>query len=588
MPTIKLIDSRKAIREGDPLKNNQKIATVGVSLLALALAAGCTDSKSQNSSSSGGASSPAVKQIDINAQPRSALQTGGTVIWALDQFSTQWNWNHLNGTEASTKYVIDALLPEPLIADKDANVTANPDYLTSATLTSKNPQTVEYKINPKAKWSDGQPMSVRDFVAQWQATNGRNEAYQVSSTTGYEDIASVTAGPAGPSDVIVKFAKPFSDWKSLFAPLYPASARNTPTQFNKGWLNRIPVTAGPFKFSRFDKTAQTVTVVRDPKWWGTPPLLDRIVFKSLESTASIQAYVNGEIDYLPNIAVNPSDYKLAKAAKGGTITEAAGPDFRHFTFSGTSPILSDVNVRRAIAMGTDRKAIATADLKGLNWPVVVMNNHFFVNTQAGYQDTAGNVGTYNPTEARKLLDAAGWTIQGQYRQKAGKPLTLRFVIPSGIASSKNEGELFLAMMKQIGVKVAITPVASNDFFDKYVSTGNFDVTPFSWLGTPFPVSSAKSIYLNPTKDSKGELQIQQNFARVGSPQLDALLKRAGSTLDIDASRALINQADRMVWQEVHSLTLFQRPQISGVKNGLANLGSPGFSNIRYPEIGYQK
>jgi peptide/nickel transport system substrate-binding protein len=39
----------------------------------------------------------ATKQIDINEQPLDKLKQGGTVRWAVDQFSTQWNYNQLNG-----------------------------------------------------------------------------------------------------------------------------------------------------------------------------------------------------------------------------------------------------------------------------------------------------------------------------------------------------------------------------------------------------------------------------------------------------------------------------------------------------------
>ena len=39
---------------------------------------------------------------------------------------------------------------------------------------------------------------------------------------------------------------------------------------------------------------------------------------------------------------------------------------------------------------------------------------------------------------------------------------------------------------------------------------------------------------------------------------------------------------------MHTFTLFQRPQMCGVKNGLANLGSFGFATIDYTKIGYMK
>ena len=532
------------------------------------------------STKSGGGTTGLVEE-DINAQPVSALKQGGTLIWGLDQYSTQWNYNQVDGPESSTANVINALMPDTFISDAKANLTPDPNYLVSAQQTSASPQTIEYKLNPKAKWSDGTPITEADWAAEWKAQNGKNKAYQVASTTGYDQISSVTQG-SNKFDVIVKFAKPYVDWKALFAPLYPAAYNNDPTKFNKGYLNAIPVTAGPFGHPQFDKSAQTVTVTPNPDWWGPKPLLDKIVFKAEESTAANQAYVNGEIDYDFDVAVDPTDYKQIKQASGGHVTLAAGPDYRQFTMNGTHGFMTDQKVRQAIAMGTDRTALIKSDLTGIPWPDLPLDNHFFMNSQEHYQSNIGDVGTYSVDNAKKLLTDDGFSMNGGFMAKGGKTLEIGFTIPSGIQSSKNEGELFQAMMKVIGVKVDIKTVPVNDFFDKYIIPGNFDVSPFSWLGTPFPISSSLSIYKSP-KAGGG-----QNFTGLSNPQVDKLLNDAVAETDQNKAVADVEAADKLLYQEVHTLTLFQRPQMCGVKNGLANLGSFGFATIDYTKIGYEK
>jgi len=528
----------------------------------------------------------ATKQIDINEQPLDKVKQGGTIRWAVDQFSTQWNYNQLNGPEASTAQVLYGVMPYAFIADKTAKTSPNPEYLTSAKAeTTGGKQVVTLEINPKAKWSDGTPITEKDFETQWTALKDPSGKYQIASSTGYDRIGSVKQGK-DEREVIATFDKPFADWMSLWSPLYPAKYQDSPEHFNKGYLNKIPLTSGPFKVDKIDKSAKTVTMVPDPNWWGAKPKLDRIITRALELDAGVNAFVNGEVDVnlLPN---DPASYKRAKSAKNGVIRVAGGPDFRHFTFNGTSPNLSDVNVRQAIAMAINRNAINKADLTGLPWPARTMDNHFLVNTQAGYKANAGTIGQYNPDKAKQMLDAAGWKQgSGGFRTKGGKTLELRFVIPTGVAASKQEGELTQAMLKDVGVKLDVRSVPSDDFFDKYVSTGNFDITPFSWLGTPFPISSAQSIYANPTKDANGELQIQQNFARVGSKEIDDLMDKAEETLDQNEAFDLINQADTLVWNEVHSITFYQRPQMNGVNKNLANVGSYGFAQPDYTKIGF--
>ncbi|HEY8300732.1 MAG TPA: ABC transporter family substrate-binding protein [Jatrophihabitans sp.] len=533
------------------------------------------------STNSGGGTSGLVAQ-DINPQPVSKLKQGGTIVWGLDQFSTQWNYNQTDGPESSTANVMDAIMPIPFVSDSKANVTPNPDYVTSAAQTSASPQTIELKLNPKAKWSDGSSITEADYAATWKANNGKNKAYQVASSTGFDQVASVTQGK-NKFDVIIKFAKPFVDWKALYAnPLYPAKYNNDPNLFNKGYLSKIPVTGGPFGNPQFSQSAQTVTVTPNPKWWGNKPMLDKIVFKAEQSTAANQAFVNGEIDYVFDVAVDPADYKQVKSASGGHVTLAAGPDYRQFTFNGTHGFMTDQKVRQAIAMATNRTALIKSDLTGIPWPDIPLGNHFYMNSQAGYQDNTGTIGTYDAGKAKQMLEADGFKMNGGYYAKGGKPLEINFTIPAGIASSKNEGELFQAMMKVIGVKVDIKTVPSNDFFDKYVIPGNFDVSPFSWLGTPFPISSSLSIYKSP-KAGGG-----QNFTGIANPTVDKYLSQAVSATDQAQATALVQQADKALFQEVHTLTLFQRPQMCGVKNGLANLGSFGFASIDYTKIGYTK
>jgi peptide/nickel transport system substrate-binding protein len=533
--------------------------------------------------SSGSASGSSLKARDISKTPYNQVKDGGTVHWSLDQFSTQWNYNQLNGTESSTSDVISALLPRLFDTSPQGEESVNKNYLISAKITKKSPETITYEINPKAKWSDGVPITYKDFATEWKALRGTNSKYEVASSTGYKRIGSVKEGK-NPKEVVVTFKKHFGEWQSIFDPLYPAKYQNTPKKFNTAYKNKIPVTAGPFKVKNIDKSAQTVTVVRDPDWWGRKAKLDKIVFKAEKSNASVGAFANGELDYIepPTTA---SALKRIKGTPGATIHKAAGPDYRNITVNGQSPMLENVKVRQAVAMAINRKAITKADIKGLGWPVKTMGNHFFVNTQKGYQDNSGAVGKYNPDQAKKMLSAAGWRMQGKFRQKNGKTLALTFIIPSGLQEDKDETQLVQAMEKQVGVKINIKTVPSDDFFDKYVNPGKFDLTIFSWLGTPFPVSSAKSIYQKPTGDN-----VRQNYARVGSDKIDGLMNKAIANLNKQQARQQINQADKLVWQEVHSIVLYQRPQITATSKGLVNIGSPGLGQTQqhYENIGYKK
>ena len=144
------------------------------------------------------------------------------------------------------------------------------------------------------------------------------------------------------------------------------------------------------------------------------------------------------------------------------------------------------------------------------------------------------------------------------------------------------------MLGQIGVRLAINTVPLPDFFEKYIRPGQFDFTIFSWLGTPYPISSGRSLYAKPTVGSDGVLAIQQNYARVGSDDIDKLFDQATQELDRKRAIELANRADAQIWQVVHSLTLYQRPEMWVTKSGLANHGAFGFAEIAYEDIGWAK
>jgi peptide/nickel transport system substrate-binding protein len=544
--------------------------------------------KKDSGESTGGKSPASSTAYDINALARDKVPDGGTMKWPVGEIPPNLNYHQIDGTLRDTSDIIQAVLPSLFIFDAASVPTVNKNYVESADLTAKDPkQVVTYKLNPKAVWSDGTPITVADFEAQAKANSGTNPAYKISSANGYEQIESVVKG-ADEREVVVTFKQPYVDWKGLFSPLYPASTNNDPKVYNEGWVGKILATAGPFKFEGIDETAKTLTIVRDDKWWGDRAKLDKIIFRAIPLDAQTDALLNGETDFLD---VGPDVNKLQRAtgAAGVTIRKAGGPQFRHLTINGTGEILKDQKVRQAIAMAINRDTIAKTLLGPLGVDAKPLQNHIFMANQKGYKDNAGVLSSPDADGAKKLLDEAGWKVEGEFRKKDGKELALRFVIPTQVASSQQESSLVQNMLKAINVKVNIDAVPSDDFFDKYVNLGSFDLTVFSWIGTPFPISSSKSIYALPKKGADGTDDIQQNYARVGSTELDALFDKATSEFDEQKAIDLGNQIDADIWNEVHSLTFYQRPEIIASKANLANFGAFGFATPpRYEDIGFTK
>ncbi|WP_030969761.1 ABC transporter family substrate-binding protein [Streptomyces sp. NRRL S-1824] len=557
------------------------VIAIAAALSATLAVTGC-DSSGADAKAPKKQAAPKADGQDINAHPLSDLRQGGSVKVPITQWITRYNYNTVDGSQGDAMEISALVLPDLFDSDAKGAIHTNPNFLASAKVVSTSPQVVEYQLNPKAKWSDGKPLSWKDFEAQWKALNGSDEAYEAADTSGYDQISKVEQGKDA-HGVKVTFTEPYADWQRLFDPLYPADYIDTPEKFNKGWSEKVPVSGNAFKIGEYDKTAQTITAVPDPKWWGDKPKLDSVIYRVLDFSAMTDAYLNMETDSAT--ALLPEDYKRLVDAPGTEIRRGARWDEVHITLNGGRGPLKDVKVRNALQAAIDRKGINASFSKDLSFELKPLDNHFFMPNQVGYQANAGAYGEYDVEKAKKLLDEAGWKDagEGKPRTKGGKQLTLDYALSAGGTSAQtDQAELVQQQLGVIGVKVNIKKVPANDFFNKFVNTGNFDLVSFRNVDQVY-LTMSYPVYRQP----KGK-NLFQNFGSVGSPKIDKLLSKAAQTTDRAAAAKLYNEADVEIWKLGHSIELYQRPQIVAVRKDLANYGAEGLASVDYTKVGWLK
>ncbi|AKH84615.1 hypothetical protein AA958_23130 [Streptomyces sp. CNQ-509] len=425
---------------------------------------------------------------DVTAVSREQLRPGGTVRWAVDEAPETFNVFQADASEATDR-VAGAVLPRLFTLDQHGKPTADPDYLESAEIEDRSPkQRVVYRLNPRAVWSDGRPIGAEDFEAQWLALNGEDTAFWTARNAGYDRIESVEAGDE-PGEVRVVFDEPYADWEALFSPLYPMSVTKTPEAFNDGSRTGLAEVAGPFtikdvegkkkekkkdgkkkdgkkkdgkKKDEKDKDGKkkdekkkdekkkgkrdesdaseptSVTLVRNPRWWGDRALLDRLVFQELPRGAGREKALDaGRL----NIAEVERDEALgaaraeraAKAAvqvtkndraqdgkpldlvtlpKAGprpyTVHRALEPAYTQLALNGSSGPLADGRVRRAVARAVDRGTLARSVLGPHGLPSKPLGSHLLMPGQPGYSDQSAALGPQDVIAAQKMLAEAGW------------------------------------------------------------------------------------------------------------------------------------------------------------------------------------
>ncbi|KUH40086.1 MULTISPECIES: ABC transporter substrate-binding protein [Streptomyces] len=454
----------------------RSVALLTSGVLAVSVLAGCSSDEEE--------SSARAVPADIAAAPRAQVKDGGTLRWAVDALPTTLNAFQADA-DATTARITGAVLPALFTLDERGRPQPNGDYLETAEIVEQKPkQIVRYKLRQQAVWSDGREIGAPDFVAQWRALSGRNTAYWTARNAGYERIEKIERG-ASDLEVRVTFAKPYADWKALFTPLYPKEVMGSPDTFNDGARTRLATSAGPFRLKTVDTGAGTVTLVRDPRWWGEPAKLDSLVLRVVPRDRRAQALTAKTVDLA---AVDPAvaqrvtrATETAKTAPGGAPAAsapagAAGataqgapaqapaaaartrqartaqdverdalrgyvvrrtlePAYTQLALNGASGPLADERVRRAIARAIDRQELAQAVLAPLGLPAEPVGSHLALAGQYAYADSSGALGNQDTEEALALLADAGWTKAGARRTAAPKAGAEASTTPSGAASS---------------------------------------------------------------------------------------------------------------------------------------------------------
>ena len=515
----------------------------------------------------------------INEVPVANLKQGGVFRFVQVDICPNFNTSAIEGNLLNCSQVMGTMLPSFIYFDKNAVLQIDKNYaldIKASRVGGK--QTVTYLLNPKAKWSDGKTIGLADFVSMWNVQKKAGQGFNITSSAGYEKIESVKKGKTA-NEIVVTFSETYPDWQPLFSALKPASLTASPDAFNTSWKAAPLVTAGPFKFKALDKVTRTIIVERDPKWWGDKPVLDTIIFKALPQAAQIDALLNGEIDYM-DVGNDTNALKRARENSKISVRVAKAPTHEHFTFGPVTPVTQDVAVRQAIMLSIDRQQIATA-IQGIVDPKVKPNNnHVFLDGTSCNQDNTGNLGKRDLTAAAKLLDGAGWAKGSDgIRAKGGTRLSVKLIYPSGNDNRRDTVLLATAMAKEAGIELVPTLIPTADYFGKYVLVSNFEMAIFAWVGTNFPIASSPNLYKNGGA---------QNFGRISSAEIDTLFAKANNILDLKKRCELANEADKKVYQLVHSITLFQRNNVVGVPKNVANFGAFGFTSLDWTKVGFTK
>jgi peptide/nickel transport system substrate-binding protein len=503
---------------------------------------------------------------DTSGGSTTAIKEGGTLSYASDQEQAGFNPNTAKDNLFALSSIVTGIYPSVFNIHPDFTVQLDSNFMDSAELTEEDPQTVVYKIKQEAVWSDGTPVTADDFIFWWENCNETNKKADCVSTTGYKDIESVK-GSDGGKTVTTVYKNKFADWKSLFSQyIIPAHYGEKQqggwnTGFDKN-PEKIP-SAGPYIVDSYTP-GQNLTLKRNDKYWGPKAHLDSIVFRYLpESTTQPAALQNNEVDMMygqPQL----DQVSIVKAIPDVTSSISFGLQYEHLDFNTKNPQLADVAVRKAFATGLNLQEIVDRTVKQFSDKATILGNRFYMNGQPQYQDHRGSYGNGDTAAAEKMLTDAGYAkgADGIYA-KGGKKLSFNISTTAGNKLRETQEQLVQAQAKKFGMEIKIKNADAEVLFGEWLPEHNYDIANFAWVGTPFAVSSNDPIFRTGSA---------QNYGQYSNPKFDQLMTQAIGELDEKKAAELANQADQILYDDMATLPLYQKPQLLAYRNTFTGIG----------------
>lgn len=417
-----------------------------------------------------------------------------------------------------------------------------------------------FTLHPKATWGDGVPVTSRDVAFTIAAGKDRQSGF--GATELFERIVKVDV--KNDKTFTVHFDKLTFDYNSFGLDILPAHLEEARFHPAIDYKNRSAFETdttnpglyfGPYRITEAARGAHVV-LERNPTWYGAEPQFKRIVVKTVENTAALEAnLLSGGVDYVAGELGLTLDQAIAFEKRHKDrfdVVFKPGLIYEHVDVNLASPILADKRVRQALLYGLDRQAMSKQLFDGRQ-PVALSNlnplDWVYTEEVPRYP--------HDPKRAAALLEEAGWTGPGVRRNARGEPLVIDLMTTAGNRSRELVQQVMQSQWKAIGVDARIRNEPARVFFGETVSKRRFPhLAMFAWVSAPESVPRttlhSKSI---PTEANNWS---GQNYTGYANPRVDDLIDAIEVELDRDKRKALWHELQRIYAEDLPALPLYFR------------------------------
>lgn len=474
-----------------------------------------------------------------------------------------------NPDAASVEQQVARLTFEPFI---DLDVSGRPvPALLAAIPTRQNGgvsadgRTIRYVLRSGVKWSDGTLVGAADVLFTLRAIlDPRNP---VRSREGYDLIDRAYA--QGNRNVVFHLKRAWAPavmtyFSYGFSPQFvlPAHVLRSQSPLSRAAFNADPnVGDGPFRFVSW-KRGEGLRYEANSLYWRGKPAIAKLTIRTIpDPSTNLLLLESGAVDW--NL-VAPAQLAIVRGKPGLRFVTVPTAVVAGLALNTAQAPLDDVSVRRAIAMSIDREAISRKITLGL-YPVTNMLQPQF----SWAFDRSIREPSYDPSQADRLLDHAGWPRGADGTRRHGvQVMRLTYVQFPESATGVRVATAIQAALRERGIDVVLKSVSNAQLFmprTGVLAAGNFDLAYVPWTMGADPDDSAVLRCGAPS-----------NYMRWCDAAVERLEDEALAATERAERKRLYSEIGRLVASKVPIVYLFNASYVYALRSRLRGFAPNAF------------
>lgn len=311
--------------------------------------------------------------------------------------------------------------------------------------------------------------------------------------------------------------------------------------YNMGWGDAVivapenaetnkekPVGTGPFRFDRWARGA-SVTLVRNPDYWGEPAALEKAEFRFVpDAAAAVPALLSGDVQAFPNFPASDALEQI-KADPRFAVVIGSTEGETILAMNNAKAPFDNLKVRQAISHAIDREEIILGASNGLGQPI---GSHFSPANEA-YEDLTG-LYPHDAEKAKQLLAEAGLAD--------GFSATIKLP-PTTYA--RVGGEIVTSQLAEVDIKLEIIPMEWAQWLEQVFTNKDFDLTIISHTEpNDIDIYGRDGYYFG-----------------YNNPEFKTVMAELDATVDPEKRNELYRKAQRIIAEDAVNAFLFQLPKV---------------------------